>query len=233
MDYVVAGLAIGSGLAIIGFLMREAGLSRRFSLPQWLPELGLVLMGTAVVAWCLTFTSLVTDQPDSTATTLIAAGTIVAFVAGMALLARSIGSRRSRQEGSVAESNVRTEIAVAHALPATSAPPDTSDEAIELLAEDAETEASPDAAARNRQDWEAIWRETWGSNELPRAIVGDQTIASADSDPARQTWAAEPAPVEAEPAAIERDEFEEPPASEEDETARDIVPSKSVRPQSD
>lgn len=196
MDYVVAGLAIGSGLAIVGFLMREAGFSRRFSLPRWLTELGLVLMGTGVVSWCLTFTSLITDQPDSTATTLITAGTIVAFIAGMVLLAQSVGSRRPRQDASLVSHNVRAEKGVAEVPPVSTPSPESGMEGTVPAAESIEADALSDEPTRNRQDWEAIWRETWGSNELPRALGGNQAIAFGDTDPARQTWSAVPSPTD-------------------------------------
>ncbi|MGD9711183.1 MAG: hypothetical protein AB7V46_03845 [Thermomicrobiales bacterium] len=188
MDFVIAGLASGSGLAILGFLLREAGMSRRISMPAWLDPLGLVLMAAAVVAWCLTFASLVTDQPDSTATMLIAVGTGIAFLAGVFVLMRGGTRRPAMSKSKTPPGSIRVALPGSdnHAHPPTQKSPDVEDHAAVNASENRE------ALARDRKDWESIWRETWGSGELPRGIASheneDNNHSAEAIEEVRQTW---------------------------------------------
>ncbi|MBX3071810.1 MAG: hypothetical protein KF883_14990 [Thermomicrobiales bacterium] len=197
MELLIAGLGLGSGLAIAGFLLREAGLSKRLSLPLWFADAGLALMGAAVTAWLLMAAAISADLEQEVGVALIAIGAVIAAVIGMILARRAASVRMAvaaqtgqwpagRQTQVMPLSDVQVESAVHHQQPLDDLPEDQPPAVGDVLAAD-------EAAPEPKRDWEAIWRETWGSIETPgEAETGTQAPESADNAAtARLTWAGE------------------------------------------
>jgi hypothetical protein len=197
VELLIAGLGLGSGLAIAGFLLREAGLSKRLSLPLWFADAGLALMGAAVTAWLLMAATISADLEQEVGVALIAIGAVIAAVVGMILARRAASVRMAvaaqtgqwpsgRQTQLIPVSDVHVESAghyqqLLDDLPEDQPPPVGDAPAID------------EVAPEPKRDWEAIWRETWGSIETPGdANTGTQAPESVDDAAAnRLTWAGE------------------------------------------
>jgi hypothetical protein len=206
VDYVIAGLALGSALAMTGFVLRELGSSRRLPGPRWFVDAGIALMIAGLITWVLTAGAIVSNQDDDTAAMIVGAGAAVASAGALiALLLSGRARRRSHRESAslrvVArpavvepaaseDAGVRIETAsFQHAA--------ASVESGEPPAMDAR-DGKPDDESGAVKDWEAIWRQTWGSGVFAAVAAADETPPiEAERDPARETWSADTAIVEA------------------------------------
>jgi hypothetical protein len=186
VDYLIAGLASGAVLAIIGFLLSELGGSQRRSFPRWLPEAGAALMVAGLIVWAVTAAAFFAGPDDDTSLQVVTGSVVVAALGALAVATVMAWSHR-RPAGLPA-----TRQAAAQAVPAeTDDGGDETGETVEAVGEpegvepaasdqgESESDVESGAEPVVEKNWEEIWRQTWGSVAVAQAGVAADDEADA------------------------------------------------------
>lgn len=191
LDLLIVGLVLGAGLAMLGFLLREAGLSKRLSLPLGLADVGLALMGAAVTAWLLTAAAIAAELDDTTSLAVAGVGSLLTVIVGLALARRASDINRALLlQAGLPHPTIVSDSASPEEAPGTVNVADGG--AHRVPTDDSSTPGGDASGTREKRDWESIWRETWGSGAAPKVQAG-QDVARPEldgDDTARVTWSA-------------------------------------------
>ncbi|CAN5888414.1 hypothetical protein BH24CHL4_BH24CHL4_12180 [soil metagenome] len=168
MDYVIAGLGFGAVLAIVGFLLRELGLSRRRPFPRWMPDAGVALMCAALIIWVVTAAAFFSGLDDDTALRVVTGSAVVATLGSLAAAAVMNRTYKSRTilvpafvmaQAPQSEDSFELVEAVDRGSPVVAG---EGTEHADAVQPSTGIEAEIPAEAEPEKNWPEIWRQTWG-----------------------------------------------------------------------
>ena len=182
MDYVIAGLGSGAVLAIIGFLLRELGVSRRTSFPRWMAPAGVALMFAALIIWIVAAAAFFSGMDDDSALPVVAGSAVVATLGSLLAAGVMIRTYKPRPVLAtvVAMAQRETEPTPAVAIKSESEDSEAGLAQTNQPSDDDNTDIQP--GSETEKNWPEIWQQTWGTTPAPDAVdvAAEQSEAMAD-----------------------------------------------------
>jgi hypothetical protein len=174
VDYLIAGMAVGALLAILGFVLRELAMSRRVSGLIWFADAGIALMFAALVIWAITGAAFVANLEDGTASQVVFS-TIILAVAGSAIAA-IVSARAHRTTAAPrAASDARDQVRGTSVRPRS--------ERSQLMEYQQSADSRPKAVAESDRDESGV-----APRAQQEAPVVESSIPESPSEGVRETW---------------------------------------------